>query len=228
MFTSQKHGFQKSIPAPKGSDSNGKFPRGVPLAKQLCLLSLAMIWPLAAAFCQPQPSQQSQTSQQSQSQSQAQPEQRQDSVADAAKKAQKDKPKAKKVFTEDDLSGKSGGVSVVGDANAAAKSNTPGAKPSGDASKSVRDEEYWRGRASQIRELMAATDAAINNLKEEIKKNGATGFDAQTGLKDNVIYVDDRNARLKQLEQRRQDLDKQMDLLEEEGRKAGAQPSWFR
>ena len=224
MFTSQKHGFQKSIPAPKGSDSNGKFPRAVPLALPLLMLLLAMTWPLSAAFCQSQSSQQSQ----SQSQSQAQPEQKQDSVADAAKKTQKDKPKAKKVFTEDDLSGKSGGVSVVGDANAAAKSNTPGAKPTADASKSVRDEEYWRGRASQIRELMAATDAAINNLKEEIKKNGATGFDAQTGLKDNVIYVDDRNARLKQLEQRRQDLDKQMDLLEEEGRKAGAQPSWFR
>jgi predicted lipid-binding transport protein (Tim44 family) len=224
MFTSQKHGFQKSIPAPKGSDSNGKFPRAVPLALPLLMLLLVMTWPHSAAFCQSQSSQQSQ----SQSQSQAQPEQKQDSVADAAKKAQKDKPKAKKVFTEDDLSGKSGGVSVVGDANAAPKSNTPGAKPSGDASKAVRDEEYWRGRASQIRELMAATDAAINNLKEEIKKNGATGFDAQTGLKDNVIYVDDRNARLKQLEQRRQDLDKQMDLLEEEGRKSGAQPSWFR
>jgi|HubBroStandDraft_3_1064219.scaffolds.fasta_scaffold19704_3 hypothetical protein len=224
MFTSQKHGFQKSIPAPKGSDSNGKFPRAVPLALPLLMLLLAMTWPLSAAFCQSQSSQQSQ----SQSQSQAQPEQKQDSVADAAKKAQKDKPKAKKVFTEDDLSGKSGGVSVVGDANTAAKSNAPGVKPSADASKSVRDEEYWRGRASQIREQMAATDEAINNLKEEIKKNGATGFDAQTGLKDNVIYVDDRNARLKQLEQRRQDLDKQMDLLEEEGRKAGAQPSWFR
>jgi predicted lipid-binding transport protein (Tim44 family) len=222
MFTSQKHGFQKSIPAPKCSDSNRKFPRAVPLALLLLMLLLVMTWPLSAAFCQ------SQSSQQSQSQSQAQPEQKQDSVADAAKKAQKDKPKAKKVFTEDDLSGKSGGVSVVGDANAAAKLNTPGAKPAGDASKSVRDEEYWRGRASQIREQMAAADEAISNLKEEIKKNGATGFDAQTGLKDNVIYVDDRNARLKQLEQRRQDLDKQMELLEEEGRKAGAQPSWFR
>jgi len=224
MFTFRNHVFQKSMPAPQDSNSNGKFPRGVKLAKQTLLLLLVTAWPFAAAFSQSQPSQQSDSSQQTQ----AQPEQKQDSVADAAKKAQKDKPKAKKVFTEDDLSGKSGGVSVVGDANAAAKSNTPGAKPSGDASKSVRDEEYWRGRASQIKEQMAATDEAISNLKEEIKKNGATGFDAQTGLKNNVVYVDDRNARLKQLEQRRQDLDKQMDLLQEEGRKAGAEPSWFR
>jgi hypothetical protein len=75
---------------------------------------------------------------------------------------------------------------------------------------------------------MVATDEAIKNLQEEIKKNGATGFDAQSGLKQNVIYVDDRNARLKQLEQRRQDLDKQMDLLQEEGRKASADSAWFR
>ena len=222
MFTFQL--VQRFIPAPKDSNSKDSSPRGIALADQILLLLLLVTWPVSAAFCQPQSSQQSQ----SQSESQAQPEQKQDSVADAAKKAQKDKPKAKKVFTEDDLSGKSGGVSVIGDANVAAKSNTPGAKPAGDASKSVRDEEYWRGRASQIREQMAAADEAIKNLKDEIKKNGATGFDAQTGLKDNVIYVDDRNARLKQLEQRRQDLDKQMELLEEEGRKAGAQPSWFR
>jgi predicted lipid-binding transport protein (Tim44 family) len=223
MFTFQKRLFQKFMPILKGSDSNGQLPRGLTLAQQLLLLLFVMTLPLAAAFCQSQSSPQSQ-----QSQSQAQPEQKTDSVADAAKKAQKDKPKAKKVFTEDDLSGKTGGVSVVGDANAAAKSNTPGTKPSGDASKSVRDEEYWRGRASQIKEQMAAADEAIKNLKEEIKKNGAAGFDAQSGLKDNVIYVDDRNARLKQLEQRRSDLDKQMDLLQEEGRKAGAEPSWFR
>jgi predicted lipid-binding transport protein (Tim44 family) len=222
MHTFQKNPSAKFIFAPIFTDSNGKFPRTSILAKKILLLSLITTWPLAAVFGQ------SQSSQQSQSQSQAQPEQKQDSVADAAKKAQKDKPKAKKVFTEDDLSGKSGGVSVVGDANAAAKSNVRGTQASGDASKSVRDEEYWRGRASQLKEQMAATDEAISNLKDEIKKNGATGFDAQTGLKNNVIYVDDRNARLKQLEQRRQDLDKQMDLLQEEGRKAGAEPSWFR
>jgi hypothetical protein len=197
-------------------------------SKTVLWVGLALLVPSAFALAHSQ-SQPAQSSSSSQSQPQSQPQQKDDSTPDAAKKPQKDKPKPKKVYTEEDLSGLRGnGVSVVGDANAPARPNAPASQPSGDAAKSVRDEEYWRGRASQIKEQMAATDEAIKNLQAEIKKNGATGFDAQTGLKDNVIYVDDRNARLKQLEQRRQDLDKQMDLLQEEGRKAGADSAWFR
>lgn len=197
-------------------------------SKTVLWVGLALLAPAAFALAQSQ-SQPAQSSSSSQSQPQSQPQQKDDSAADAAKKPQKDKPKPKRVYTEEDLSGLRGnGVSVVGDANAPARSNAPASQPSGDATKSVRDEEYWRGRASQIKEQMAAADEAIKNLQAEIKKNGATGFDAQSGLKQNVIYVDDRNARLKQLEQRRQDLDKQMDLLQEEGRKAGADSAWFR
>jgi len=202
------------------------------LTKTVLWVGLATLAP-AFAFAQSQ-SQPAQSSSSSQSQTQSQPQQKDDSAAaEAAKKPAKDKPKPKKVFTEDDLSGLRGnGVSVVGDANGPARSNAPASQSSasggGDATKSVKDEEYWRSRASQIKEQMVATDEAIKNLQEEIKKNGATGFDAQSGLKQNVIYVDDRNARLKQLEQRRQDLDKQMDLLQEEGRKAGADSAWFR
>jgi chromosome segregation ATPase len=198
-------------------------------SKTVLWVGLALLGPSAFALAQSQ-SQPAQSSSSSQSQAQSQPQQKDDSVADAAKKPQKDKPKPKRVYTEEDLSGLRGnGVSVVGDANAPARSNAPASQSSGgDATKSVRDEEYWRGRASQIKEQMAAADEAIKNLQAEIKKNGATGFDAQSGLKQNVIYVDDRNARLKQLEQRRQDLDKQMDLLQEEGRKAGADSAWFR
>lgn len=197
-------------------------------SKTVLWVGLALLAPAAFALAQSQ-SQPAQSSSSSQSQPQSQPQQKDDSAADAAKKPQKDKPKLKRVYTEEDLSGLRGnGVSVVGDANAPARSNAPASQPSGDATKSVRDEEYWRGRASQIKEQMAAADEAIKNLQAEIKKNGATGFDAQSGLKQNVIYVDDRNARLKQLEQRRQDLDKQMDLLQEEGRKAGADSAWFR
>jgi len=75
---------------------------------------------------------------------------------------------------------------------------------------------------------MAATDQQIEKVKEEIKKYGNGGFDPQTGLGKNVIYVDDRQSQLTRLEKQRADLDKQMDQLQEEGRKAGAQPSWFR
>ena len=96
--------------------------------KILCGL-LAMTWPFAAAFAQSPSSQQSsssslQSSTQTQTQSQAQPAtpdhppKKEDSLAEAARKAKAKKPAAAKgkVYTEDDLSGMKGpGVSVVGD-----------------------------------------------------------------------------------------------------------------
>ncbi len=75
---------------------------------------------------------------------------------------------------------------------------------------------------------MPATDAQIEQMKEEIKKYGNGGFDAATGLTENVIYFQDRQGELEHLQKKRADLDRQMDQLQEEGRKAGASPSWFR
>jgi hypothetical protein len=194
--------------------------RFLPTKKILSLL-LVMTWPLAAAFCQSQSSQQSQ--------SQATPP-KEESVADAAKKAQKDKPKTKKVLTEDDLSGKSGGVSVVGDnpPSNGGKKSSGGKTDSGVAPMSGQDEEYWRGRAQPILDAIAATDQEIAKTKEDIKKYGGDGFDATSGLKQNIIYIDNRNARVQQLEKRKASLLAQLDALQEEGRKAGASPAWFR
>jgi hypothetical protein len=218
--------LQNLIASRQNSYRSDRLPRKSALLSGILLLLFGVTSSSAVAFCQSQSSSQQSLSSQ---QSQAQPEQKkEDSSADAAKKTQKDKPKAKKVYTEEDLSGMRGnGVSVVGDETKPEKSNN-GASQQASDTRSLKDEEYWRGRASKLRQQMAGVDEAIKNLKEEIKKNGPTGFDASTGLRDNVIYIDDRNARLKQLEQKRADLDKQMDLLQEEGRKAGASASWFR
>ena len=75
---------------------------------------------------------------------------------------------------------------------------------------------------------MAATDQAMDRLREDIKKSGGSGFDASSGLKQNVIYIEDRNGQLKNLEKKKQDLQNQLDQLEEEGRRVGALPAWFR
>ena len=56
----------------------------------------------------------------------------------------------------------------------------------------------------------------------------ANGFDVTTGMKDNIAYINDRNGQLKDLEKRKVDLQKQLDELQDEGRKAGAPASWFR
>ena len=43
-----------------------------------------------------------------------------------------------------------------------------------------------------------------------------------------VIIIHDRNAEVKDLEDRKQGLEKQLDELADEGRKAGADSGWFR
>jgi hypothetical protein len=191
---------------------------------------LAAVAPAASGASHWQ-AQSSQASQQSSSPAQAQPEQKKtDAAADAAKKPEKDKPRPKKVYTEEDMSSLKGGVSVVGDGSAATsgtRQRTGNSKP-GVVPMSGQDEDYWRGKARAILDAISATDQEIAKTKDEIKKYGSDGFDAQSGLKDNVIYIDNRSSKLQQLEKRKADLEKKMDQLQEEGRKAGAESSWFR
>jgi hypothetical protein len=189
--------------------------------------------PAAFAFGQSQP-QSTQSSQQSSSPAQSQPQQKDETAADAAKRAQKEKPKPKKVYTEEDLSSMRGsGVSVVGDETpagggaAGTKKADEKAKP-GVLPMSEQDEGYWRGKARPLLDGIASTEQEIAKTKEEIKKYGSDGFDATSGLKDNIIYIDNRSSKVQQLEKRKADLEKKLDELQEEGRKAGADASWFR
>jgi len=75
---------------------------------------------------------------------------------------------------------------------------------------------------------IVATEQQIAKLKDEIKKYGAGGFDVTTGMKNNVAYIEDRNGQMNDLEKRKGDLEKKLDQLQEVGRKAGAEPAWFR
>jgi hypothetical protein len=206
--------------------------------KILCGL-LALTWPFASAFAQSssssqqsssslqQPSTQAQTPAQAQPATLDAPPQKQDSLAEAARKAKANKPAPAKpkVYTEDDLKEMKGpGVSVVGDAPKKAPRR---AQPM-DLDSEPNGEEYWRGRAQQFLDAIAQTDEQIAQKKEEIRKFGSGGFDVTTGRKDNIAYINDRNAQLKQLEARKADLEKQFEELQDEGRKAGAPASWFR
>jgi hypothetical protein len=203
------------------------------ICQKMLWIVLAGLWPAAFASGQWQ-SPPSQSSQASSSPAQAQPQQKEESVGDAAKKAQKDKPKPKKVYTEEDLSSMRGnGVSVVGDETSPGAGTAGANKADGKTRASVtpmsgQDEGYWRGKARAVLDAITTTDQEIAKTKDEIKKYGSDGFDATSGLKDNIIYIDNRSSKLQQLEKRKADLEKKIDQLQEEGRKAGAEPSWFR
>lgn len=202
---------------------------------------LVFAGPFAAVFAQSSSStdQSSSSSQQSsapaQTPAQSQPATldpppaKQDSLAEAARKAKATKPAPAKgkVYTEDDLKGMKGpGVSVVGDP---ARKGQRRAQPAdADDDGGQNPEAYWRGRAQQFLEAIAQVDEQIAQKKEEIKKFGSGGFDVTTGMKDNIAYINDRNAQLKQLEARKADLEKHFEDLQDEGRKAGVPSSWFR
>jgi hypothetical protein len=156
------------------------------------------------------------------------------SLAEASRKAKAKKEKLArgKVLTDDDLSGIRGnGVSVVGDGTSggSGSKSADGSPALGEASESgAHDEQYWRGKSRDLLDQISATDQEIAKTQEEIKKYGNVGFDPSTGLKKNVIYVDDRQTKVKKLEERKQDLQRQLEQLEDEGRKEGAPPAWFR
>src|SRR6266567_1719234 len=239
--------FPLKLGAPKGpfpalqkfSAVTARTPRFGRYLKMFCGL-LAMTWPLAAAFSQSPPSPQHPSSswqqspsQQSSAQAQpatpGQPPQKEDSLAEAARKAKAKKPTAAtgKVYTEEDLLGLKGpGVSVVGEAPKKGARRARPTGPDGDGGES--SEEYWRGRALEILGQIAAVDKAMTSMKDAIKRYGSGGFDVTTGMKDNIAYINDRNGQLKDLEKHKADLQKQLDELQDEGRKAGAPASWFR
>jgi len=155
-----------------------------------------------------------------------------DSLAEAARKAREKKAMQDppKVYTEEELSKLSRhGISVVGEESVPRSSAAGGGHGQSKEEQSANGEEsYWRGRARNLLNRLTATDQQIEKVKEEIKRYGNGGLDPATGLGKDVIYVHDRQSQLRRLEKQRSDLDKQMDQLQEEGRKAGAQPAWFR
>src|ERR1700722_9146704 len=149
-------------------------------------------------------------------------------------KAQKAKSEPAKVYTEDKLAGLSGrGVSSVGSGNSGGGGSYGGnsynnAAASGGGQSLSSNESYWRGRANAIRGQMAQLDAQIAGIREEIKKKGAVTVDPMSGASAGVIYIEDRNKQIQQVEAQKAKLQQSLDDLAEEGRKAGADSGWFR
>jgi hypothetical protein len=49
-----------------------------------------------------------------------------------------------------------------------------------------------------------------------------------SGAQAGVIFVEDRNAQIQQVQKQKEGFERQLDELTEEGRKAGADSGWFR
>jgi hypothetical protein len=156
-----------------------------------------------------------------------------ESLGEAARRAraQKAKTATAKVYSEDSVSSLSGhGVSVVGDGKTGGGSSYGGNAYAGAPASAAgnNQESYWRGRANAIRAQMAACDQRISEIQDEIAKHGAVSVDPMSGAQAGVIFVEDRNAQIKQVENQKAGFERQLEELAEEGRKAGADSGWFR
>jgi hypothetical protein len=205
----------------------------------LALLAIVLLplgpAPAAQGQSQSTPPAQTQTQSQPSSQTTAQTDagNQPQSLAEAARQAntQKDKPKAKHVYTDDNLSSIHGTISVVGDGSsrgAAGNGNSVEGSGAGAPAAGDKSEAYWRSRARAIKDQIASTDQQIADVKAEIAKQGPTSFNPSSGLSQGVIIIHDRNAEVKQLENRKRSLENQLDELGDEARKAGADSGWTR
>jgi len=149
-----------------------------------------------------------------------------DQAATEAANGSGESPRKSKVFTNEDFPTHS--PAPAADATPETKKPEANTKPVDAPAAGKINEQYWRGEASKLRKQMAALDQYIETVKAEIKKAGSAGFDPQSGLQQNKIYIVDRESELKDLEKLKEGLQKRMEQLEEQGRKAGAPPAWFR
>lgn len=167
-------------------------------------------------------------------------QQDQESVVDAARKAQAEKknaPKAKLTIDNDNLGTLTGVVNVVGEEPAppednakkaaadakTAKAGAPGEKPP------AKDEDYWRGKFADANKKLADDAHELDILQREYNlKQEQFYTDPMASLKqeysrqdlnDQKAKIDDKTAAVAQ--------DKaDIDSLQDELRQAGGDPGW--
>lgn len=148
-------------------------------------------------------------------------------AATAQPAASPDKPKdtqtqpqasPKKTYTNDDLA--SG--TPPGRATPQKPSTNNGTK------KDLRDEAWWHNRAQNLRNQTADVDRQIAQIKDNPHNSPTAGGGQDTVTGSNPIYYGGQYGRLKNLQARKATLEKQMEDLEEEARRAGVPSGWLR
>jgi hypothetical protein len=156
-----------------------------------------------------------------------QPQQKIESLGQLAReeRARKNKSEQVKVYTEEDLARlRASTVSIVGPKNlieASAQDQIVDNKPRSNRGAKFQkiDEKYWRERFLGLQNRMDALDLKIKTVKDDIARYESGNLNP---LPTEVWFP------LPELSKEKEELQKQIDLLQEEGRKAGAPPGLFR
>lgn len=170
----------------------------------------------------------------------AQQSQQEKDIVEAARKARemkKSAPKAKRVFTNDDIQGAQAagteqappqeGAQTPTESAAAATTAAPAdaSKPKGP------DEAEWRKRFAELRARIATAEKELDILQRELNLNQQQYYsDPNKALREQYTRNEINEGRAK-IEQKRQELaqlKQQLSDLEDELRKAGGPPAWAR
>jgi hypothetical protein len=192
------------------------------------LFRACFLFVFAALVCAAQSSSGSGQSSQSQPQAPAPSSTTQlDAKGQPTDKAAKDKKKPKKVWTEDDISKVGGNISVVGDSSSSgpAKSSSQPGGASSDNSSQGNQVEYYRDQIRQLQAQIDATDKKISDLRNFKADNSS----ASGGINPNHGYsmtpIPDQ---IKQLEEKKKQIQDKMDAVTDEARKKGIEPGQLR
>ena len=156
------------------------------------------------------------------------------SLGDAARKARaqkKDSAKPAKVFTNDDMGGLKGTISVVGsgpDSQSGAAAGNAAAKTE-DKKSSDADEAAWRAKFAGARKTLAADQKELDILQREFNLKQQQYYTDPTAALKQQNSREDLNKTQGQIEAKRQAVEKDKATLanmEDDLRKAGGNSRW--
>jgi hypothetical protein len=156
----------------------------------------------------------------------------QESVADAARKAQaakKNAAPAKMTLDNDTLDTLKGTVNVVGDAGNAAANQAKGGDSTGAPKGPAKDEAYWRKAFANAYQKLADDSKELDITQRERNLNQEQYYaDPMAGLKQNYSRqnLNDEKAKVDDLTAKVAQDKADISQLEDELRQAGGEPGW--
>jgi hypothetical protein len=145
----------------------------------------------------------------------------------ASKDAAKDAKKPKKVWTEDDISKVGGSISVVGGSSSpgAAEGSSPSTGTSPENSAQGNQVEYYRDQIRQLQAQLDATDKKIDDLRNFKADNTSSSGGINPNHGYSMTPIPDQ---IKQLEEKKKQIQEKMDTVTDEARKKGIEPGQLR
>jgi len=144
-----------------------------------------------------------------------------------AKDARKDTKKPKKVWTEDDVSKIDGGISVVGGSPSSGTGQglpqSPAATP--DNTALGNQIENYRDQIRQLQAQLDATDKKIDDLRNFKADNTSSSGGINPNHGYSMTPIPDQ---IKQLEEKKKQIQEKMDAVSDEARKKGIEPGQLR